>query len=197
MTVHTDARGFARFSLRAPVDLWWPGRPRLHDVQIAAETDEVEDRVGFRSLQVRGTELLVNGRSTFLRGISIHEQAPEREGRAHGRDDARALLGWAQELGANFVRLAHYPHDEAMLRTADEMGLLVWAEIPVYWTIDWENASTLENARTQLAEMIDRDRDRASVAVWSIANETPPGPRATASSGRWCTTSDRSIPHAG
>ena len=96
-----------------------------------------------------------------------------REGRANGPEDARTLLGWVKELGGNFVRLAHYPHNEAMVRMADSLGLMVWAEIPVYWTIQWENEATLANARRQLSEMITRDRNRAAVILWSMANETP------------------------
>jgi beta-glucuronidase len=96
-----------------------------------------------------------------------------RDGRAYSTEDARTLLGWAKELSANFVRLAHYPHNEHMVRLADEMGLLVWAEIPVYWTISWENPATLANARQQLTEMITRDKNRASVILWSMSNETP------------------------
>jgi len=83
------------------------------------------------------------------------------------------LLGWARELGANFVRLAHYPHNEHTIREADRLGILLWSEIPVYWTIQWENPATLENARNQLGEMIARDKNRAAVVIWSVANETP------------------------
>jgi beta-glucuronidase len=174
-SVRTDAEGFARFEIAAEPERWSPARPRLHDVELAAGGDRVVDRIGFRTVEARGTEILLNGEPVFLRGISIHEQAPLRGGRAHGPDDARTLLGWAQELGANFVRLAHYPHDEHMVRLADALGFLVWAEIPVYWTIDWENPDTLENAGAQLTEMITRDRNRASVVIWSVGNETPPG----------------------
>jgi beta-glucuronidase len=85
------------------------------------------------------------------------------------------LLTWAKELGCNFVRLAHYPHDEAMTRLADRMGLLVWSEIPVYWAVQWENAAVYANAERQLTEMITRDHNRASVIFWSMANETPLG----------------------
>ena len=173
--VRTDALGFASLDASAGVTLWSPDRPKLYSVDFAAETDHVEDRIGFRTVETRGVDLLLNGEPVFLRGISIHEQAPMREGRAYSPDDARTLLGWAHELGANFVRLAHYPHNEHMLRAADDMGLLVWAEIPVYWTIEWDNAATLENAKRQLSEMIARDRNRASVAIWSVGNETPPG----------------------
>jgi beta-glucuronidase len=71
------------------------------------------------------------------------------------------------------VRLAHYPHSEAMLRMADQMGVLVWEEVPVYWTIQWENPNTLRNAKNQLNELITRDRNRASLIIYSVANETP------------------------
>ena len=60
-----------------------------------------------------------------------------------------------------------------MARVADELGLMLWEEIPVYWTIQWENPATLQNAQAQLTDLIVRDRNRASVVVWSVANETP------------------------
>jgi beta-glucuronidase len=110
----------------------------------------------------------------FLRGISVHEQAPAREGRAVSVEDARTLLDWARELGCNFVRLAHYPHNEHIVRLADELGLLLWAEVPVYWDIAWDSRETLENAKNQLSELISRDKNRASVVLWSVGNETPP-----------------------
>ena len=83
------------------------------------------------------------------------------------------ILGWVKELGGNFARLAHYPHNEYMSRVADEMGIMLWEEIPVYWTIDWENEETFSNARSQLSDVISRDKNRASVIFWSVGNETP------------------------
>jgi beta-glucuronidase len=111
-----------------------------------------------------------------MKGISIHEESPFAKGRASNLADARTLLTWAKDLGCNYVRLAHYPHNEHMVRLADEMGLLVWSEIPVYWTIAWTNAETYTNAENQLSEMIHRDINRASVVIWSMANETPTSP---------------------
>jgi len=172
-TATTDGAGRAAFDFPARLDLWSPEDPKLYDVEVAAGQDVVRDRIGFRSLETRGTTILLNGKAVFLRGICVHGEAPYRSGRAFGVDDARTLLGWVKELGGNFVRLAHYPHDEAMLREADRMGLLVWSEIPVYWAIRWESPDTLDNARTQLTESITRDRNRASIALWSVANETP------------------------
>ncbi len=173
-TVTTDARGRAELVLAAPkLSLWSPETPKLYDVEVAAETDSVRDAIGFRSVETRGTQILLNGRSVFLRGICAHEEAPFRSGRAHSAEEARTLLGWVKELHGNFVRLAHYPHNEAMVREADRMGVLVWSEVPVYWAIRWDDPATLANAKQQLSESITRDRNRAAVILWSVANETP------------------------
>lgn len=169
-----DAAGVARFDVPVPDNLerWSPAHPRLYDVTLSAGDDSLHDRVGFRTVTTRGPDILLNDHPIFLRGICLHEEAPERAGRAWSEADARLLLGWAKELGCNYVRLAHYPHNEHMLRVADEMGLLVWAEIPVYWRIEFDNPDTLAAAKTMLAEMITRDKNRASVIIWSVGNET-------------------------
>jgi beta-glucuronidase len=172
-TFTTNAGGTATIDFTADLKLWSPESPKLYDVFIEAETDQVREQIGFRSIETRGTDILLNGRPVFLRGVCIHEEAPLRGGRGYSREDAVTLLSWAKELGANFVRLAHYPHNEFMVREADRMGILVWSEIPVYWTIQWENPDTLKNARNQLQEVIARDKNRAAVVIWSVANETP------------------------
>ena len=170
---NTDGNGLATIDFNADLKLWSPESPKLYDVTIETETDVVRDQIGFRSIETRGTDILLNGKPIFLRGVCIHEEAPLRGGRAYSREDAVTLLSWAKELGANFVRLAHYPHNEHMVREADRMGIMVWSEIPVYWTIEWENPATLANARNQLSEVIARDKNRAAIVIWSVANETP------------------------
>ena len=168
--------GLLRFSLDAPnLQLWSPESPKLYRVEIVTGSDRVADELGFRTIETRGTDILLNGRSVFLRGIDMHEEPVGRSGRAHGEGDARALLGLAKELGCNFVRLAHYPHDESMVRTADRLGLMVWSEVPVYQGIDFKNPQTLAKATQQIMEMIGRDRNRASIILWSVSNETPKG----------------------
>jgi len=171
--ITTDDNGYAEFSMPARLTLWSPGNPKLYEVAIAAETDTVRDRIGFRTIEVKGTEILLNGKPIFLRGVSIHEEAPFRGGRAFSDEDARVLLGWAKEMGCNFVRLAHYPHNENMLREADRMGLLVWSESPIYWMIQWQSPETYANAAAQVTESIGRDKNRAAIILWSVANETP------------------------
>jgi beta-glucuronidase len=148
----------------------------LYDVKISAGDDTVHDSIGFRTIETRGPQILLNGEPIFLRGISLHEEAPVRGGRAYSEDDAQTLLGWAKELGCNFVRLAHYPHNENEIRLADRMGLLVWSEIPVYWDIAWKSPAALASAESQLREMIARDHNRAAVVLWSLSNETPVEP---------------------
>jgi beta-glucuronidase len=178
-TATTDATGRAHFTLaRPPNALWWsPDDPRLYDVEIAAGDDTWRDRVGFRTIATDGPRNLLNGRPLFLKGISIHEDELGKDpARKMTPEAARELLGLVKNgLNGNFARLAHYPHAETMLRAADEMGLLVWSEIPVYWRVAFDDPVALEKARRMLAEMIRRDRNRASIVLWSVGNETPEG----------------------
>ncbi len=155
------------------LQLWSPTHPKLYRVNLSVGSDKLEDDIGFRTIAVDGTRILLNGKPVFLRGIAIHAEAPYRGGRANNDKDVATLLDWAQQLGCNYVRLAHYPHDQRMTREADRRGLLVWSEVPVYWAVEFGNPAVLKNAQHQLSEEIRRDRNRASVILWSIANETP------------------------
>ena len=172
----TDAEGRVSGLLKVnakKLSLWSPENPKLYQVEISLDNATYADNIGFRTIETRDKQILLNGKPIFLKGISIHNEKPNGGGRANSAEDARTLLSWAKELGCNFVRLAHYPHHEEMVREAEKMGILVWSEIPVYWTIAWKNTKTFENARQQLTDMISRDHNRANVIIWSIANETP------------------------
>lgn len=176
----TDSEGKAKTTLAAKnLTLWSPENPYLYEVKLTYNNNVMTDKIGFRTIQTQGNDILLNGKSVFLRGICIHEENGVRGGRAYSKEDAQLLLGWAKELGCNFVRLAHYPHNENMTRVADEIGILVWSEVPVYWTIQWKNEETFKNAHSQLTDMVTRDKNRASVIIWSMANETPVSPERT------------------
>lgn len=174
-TLKVDAQGQATFTAKVPkAILWSPETPQLYDVVLTSGADKLTDKVGLRTVETRGKEILLNGKPIFLRGIALHEEyAVQGGGRVKSAEQAKQQLQWVKQLGGNFVRLAHYPHNEHIVRLADEMGLLLWSEIPVYWTIAWENEQTYENAENQLTEMILRDKNRASIIIWSLANETP------------------------
>jgi len=166
------ANGKAEVDIQAHPDLWSPETPVLYDVTVTYGEDSVSDRVGFRQIERRGTEILLNGKSLFLRGISVHEDDAVL-GKVTSEEDLRRRFDHARELGCNYLRLAHYPHHERAARLADELGFLLWEEIPVYWAIDFDNPATLRDAENQLKELIKRDRNRASVVIWSVGNENP------------------------
>ncbi|MFT3754638.1 MAG: glycoside hydrolase family 2 TIM barrel-domain containing protein [Pseudoxanthomonas sp.] len=171
---NADAQGRVAFAFDAAFALWSPRTPKLYRVQVSTARETLEEDIGFRSIQVRGDEILLNGESVFLRGVNLHEEIDG--GRAATEDDARRLLQRVKDLGANFARLAHYPHNEYLPRLADRMGVMLWQEIPVYQQIDFANPATRTRMHAMLAEMIGRDHNRASVLMWGIANETTPGP---------------------
>ena len=150
--------------------LWSPDRPKLYDVSLSCDDDTVTDRVGFREIMVKGRDILLNGESVFLRGISCHEESLP-NGKALTDAERRENLLLAKELGCNFMRIAHYPHHENMAKLADEIGMLLWEEIPVYWAIRFGREKTYEDAENQLKELIRRDYNRASVIIWSVGNE--------------------------
>ncbi len=169
----TNASGYAAFHFPAQLELWSPEHPKLYRVVLSGAGDRVEEQIGFRSVAVRGTHILLNGKPIFLRGISMHDEAPFRGGRAFSWADDETLLGWAKQLDCNFMRLAHYPHNERTPRTADRLGLLLWEEVPVYWNNEWTNPHTLELAEEEMRDLVDRDKNRAAVILWSVGNETP------------------------
>ena len=170
----TDESGHVSFEIQSNnIEYWSIENPNLYAITISTNEDQIKDQIGFRTIRTEGSQILLNDKPVYLKGISIHEESPIRGGRGHSEEDAEQLLTWAQELGCNYVRLAHYPHNEHMVRLADQKGILVWEENPVYWTISWDNPDTYRNAENQLAELIQRDKNRASVIIWSMANETP------------------------
>lgn len=169
----TDAQGEANVVLKAKPSLWCPENPKLYKVSITTAEETISDEIGFRTIETRGKQILLNGKPIFLKGISSHEETAYTSRRCNSAEDADTLLAWAKDLGCNFMRLAHYPHNEHAIREAERKGVLLWEEIPCYWTIDWKNEKTFANAKRQLQDMIGRDKNRANVFVWSVANETP------------------------
>lgn len=165
--------GTAQAQISATPELWSPDAPKLYPVTLTSAHETLRENIGFRRIETRGHEILLNGKAIKLRGISTHEEPIGTAGVAHSAAHMRGLLTAAKALGVNFVRAAHYPYNRHLARLADEMGLMLWEEIPVYWQIDWDNKQTLAIARNQMARLVQRDWNRASVIIWSVANETP------------------------
>jgi len=174
-SVKTGADGRGNFTVRAKkLALWSPESPRLYDVALSLDGETIRDRIGFRTVSTRGNRILLNGKPMAIRGISMHEETIRHPGLSNSREDVQAQFDLVKELNANFVRLAHYPHNEYTVRLADEMGLMLWSEVPIVSLIDWENPQTLAIALSQVTDNVTRDMNRASIVTWSISNESFP-----------------------
>lgn len=171
----SNSNGYASVEFDSNFKLWSPENPKLYKVIIESETDTVIDTIGFRCIEVQGSKVLLNRKIIFLKGVNIHEENPYKGARAYSKEDALILLNSAKELGCNLVRLAHYPHNENMVKEAEKMGLMVWSELPVYQHIQFSDSPVPKKMETMLKEMIRRDKNRCSVVVWSLSNETYPG----------------------
>ncbi len=176
-SVKTDGDGNAPFRVKASkLTLWSPESPKLYKVHLHAGDDALTDDIGFRDIRVEGTRILLNGKAVFLQGANMHAEAPVRGGRANTDADVTTIFSYLKDMNANFVRLAHYPHDERMERVADRDGIMVWSEIPNWQHISFEKPEVYAKDVVMLKEMIRRDRNKASVILWSVSNETPNNP---------------------
>ncbi len=176
----TDGAGRAAFHSAAKnLVLWAPEHPKLYKVALSSGSDRLTDDIGFRDIRVQGTRILLNGQPVFLRGVNEHAEAPVRTGRVDNDADVQAIFAYLKDLNANFVRLAHYPHDERMERTADRDGVMIWSEIPLWQHISFDKPEVYAKAVAMLKEMVRRDRNKASVILWSVSNETPNNPTRT------------------
>lgn len=171
----SGGKGLANVEFTANIKPWSPQDPKLYKVIIESETDTVIDNIGFRSIEVLGNKVLLNKKPIFLKAVNIHEENPYKKARAYSAHDARLLLNSAKELGCNLVRLAHYPHNENMVKEAEKLGLMVWSELPVYQHIEFADSIVIKKLNTMLQEMIRRDKNRCGVVIWSLSNETYPG----------------------
>jgi len=164
--------GKGEISISAKPELWSPDSPKLYDVTFTSASDSVSDKIGFREIRVEGLNIILNGKEIFLKGISIHEDHVDL-GKTTNDDIIRQSINQLKDMYGNFFRLAHYPHTRRFAQIADEMGVLLWEEVPVYWAIDFKNPATIKDGQNQLRELILRDRNRASVIIWSVGNENP------------------------
>jgi beta-glucuronidase len=171
IAVH-NGKGTANIS--AKPELWSPETPKLYETSVSfgsgADTDTVTDRIGFREIKTKGHEIFLNGKKIFLSGVCVHEDHLTL-GKTTNPEIIRQTIRDLKEMNGIYLRLAHYPHDSRFARIADEEGVLLWEEIPVYWAVAFDNPASYEDAENQLSELILRDRNRASVIIWSVGNE--------------------------
>jgi beta-galactosidase len=152
--------------------LWSPDDPHLYTVtaKIGESGDWLTDKIGYRWFEFEEHgPFKLNGERMLLKGTHRHE-----EWAGYGNAMPNSLhikdMQMIKDVGANFVRLAHYPQDPAVYAACDSLGLLVWDEVP--WCrggvgpVDWQN-----NTMNMLEDMIDQNRNHPSVILWSMGNE--------------------------
>lgn len=156
--------------------LWAPETPDLYNLLVKIQTpagpDEYSCRTGFRDFRAVGSTFELNGKRIILNGVCRHDMWKDQGftlTRAQMRADMEAIKG----LGANYVRLVHYPHDRYIVELADELGLLV-SEEPGYWQVDFQKASPglIGLGLDILEAAIRRDWNAPSVVLWLLANES-------------------------
>ncbi len=171
--IKADADGKGQIAFDADLELWSPDSPKLYDVELITDLEQITDQIGFRTIECRGTEILLNGKPIFLRGVNLHEEIGSDRRRSVGEADAEYLVQNVLDLGCNHVRLTHYPADEHLLRKCEERGLMVWEEIPIRGgDIDFTNKVAMDGAEVMLDEMVSRDKNRCGIVMWSVSNET-------------------------
>ena len=161
--------------------------PYLHKLVVelkdgsGAVVDKVVQDLGIRTMRFDANEgFFLNGKSTPLHGVNLHQDTLGKAW-AQSEDDIRRSFELIKEVGANTIRMAHYPHSDFTVQQADKLGVVVMAELPyvnsssVGRLVDPETTGFSENARVQLRELIRQKFNSASVGIWSVGNEVQGG----------------------
>jgi beta-galactosidase len=143
--------------------------------------DKVVQKFGVREMRFDPDQgFFLNGRSVPLHGVDLHQDLSGKAW-AISRDDIDQSFAFIKEIGANTVRLAHYPHSDYTVQQADKLGVVIWAELPLVSSTsvtrlaDPEATGFAANARQQLQELIRQQFNHPSIGIWSIANEVTGG----------------------
>jgi beta-glucuronidase len=187
------------------IEPWSPDHPEnLYNLVVGVRSGDEEEqqsiKIGFRKVEVKGAQLLLNGKPYYIKGINRHEDDPV-TGLSERAETISKDMELLKELGVNHIRPAHHPSDSRFLDACDEAGITITEEIPLYQAslgpYKWFDAKFLKdrddlpwadrgdigmmsqiydpdvvkNAMRQLLEMIERDRNHPSIIMWSLGNE--------------------------
>lgn len=177
--------GVVEAQVKAPKK-WDSEHPNLYQMalelnQEGKTLEQIYRKVGFREIEIKGNEMLVNGQSIKLRGVCRHEVHPL-TGRVLSQEVMRQDVELYREANCNFIRTSHYPPAEEFVALCDELGMFVEVEAPVCWVGHHANENwTRLNYRDKRyygyvlqanMEMIQLYRNSPSVILWSMANES-------------------------
>jgi beta-glucuronidase len=163
-----------KFKVLIPA-LWSPLSPYLYDIAVSlykdgVEIDRLEEKVGFKEFKALGNRFHLNGEPIFLKGVCRHDMWGHSGGHTLTCAQMEQDMNMIKDMGCNFVRLVHYPHNRKIVEIADRLGLLV-SEEPGLWWSDLKRPETYRPGLEVLARTIRRDRNRVSAAFWLSFNE--------------------------
>ena len=148
------------------IELWDTDNPKLYTVQVSAGNDQDSRRIGFREARFTTEGFLLNGKAVKIRGLNRHQSFPYVGYAMPARVQRKDADILKDELGLNLARTSHYPQSRHFLDRCDEIGLLVFEEIPGWQHIgdkEWQQVA-VENVR----EMIRRDWNHPSIILWGV-----------------------------
>jgi beta-galactosidase len=180
LSISKDSVGVvpASFSIVNP-SLWSPKHPNLYILKVTVSKngtvlDEFATQFGIRTVRTNGSKFLLNEKQAFLHGIARHEDHPN-YGRSLPLNVIFSDLALIKAMSANYIRTGHYPNHPYTYLVADRLGLMIMEEIPVWWFDDATSWNIQNNQRhihhQMFREMVFRDYNRPSIAMWSTSNE--------------------------
>ncbi|MET4647922.1 glycoside hydrolase family 2 TIM barrel-domain containing protein [Streptomyces sp. NPDC006539] len=190
----------------APLDVdgvepWSAEQPRLYDVTVSNAAESIAMRVGFRTVEIRGDQFLINGRRVVFHGMNRHETHPER-GRVFDEEHAREDLARMKRFNVNAIRTSHYPPHPRLLDLADELGFWVILECDLethgFDEVDWvgnpsDDPMWRDAYLDRIRRTVERDKNHPSIVIWSLGNEAGTGSNLAAMSA-WVHARDAGRP---
>ncbi|MFK0039243.1 glycoside hydrolase family 2 TIM barrel-domain containing protein [Paenarthrobacter sp. NPDC090517] len=183
------------------VEPWSAEVPRLYNATVASAGETISLRLGFRTVEIKGDQFLVNGRRVVFHGVNRHETHPDR-GRVFDEDFARADLALMKQFNVNAIRTSHYPPHPRLLDIADEMGFWVILECDLethgFERHGWvgnpsDDPAWREAYVDRMERTVERDKNHPSIVMWSLGNESGTGANLAAMSA-WTHARDTGRP---
>lgn len=160
------------------IHLWDMNDPHLYTLLAATPTDDLYDRVGFRTIEVKDNGIQLNGRAIEIRGVCRHEEHPE-FGFAFPRALMQRDIDIIKEMGGNAIRGSHYPNSKAFVDLLDEQGILFWSEIPIwgcgFTEADLANPTIVARGLEMIREMEAQYYNHPCIIIWGMHNEIESG----------------------
>lgn len=154
------------------IKLWDVFEPNLYFIEITVDSDDVIDRIGFRTIETKNARFYINGKEVEIKGVNHHEDWPD-FGHAVPHQLLERDIDIIKDMGCNFVRGSHYPNSRVFMDYLDQNGLMFWSEIPLWGATQEDLVSPLliERGCNMHKEMVEYYYNHPSIVMWGLHNE--------------------------